>query len=100
MDFDASLAAGIDNLLTIYEAMSGTTRADSRREFDGAGYGKLKTAVVEVVNDRLGHLQAEYHRVLDDRGYLEKLLRQGAEQARTVAEAKLAALYRAVGLRA
>lgn len=32
--------------------------------------------------------------------YLEKLLRQGAEQARAVAEVKLAAAYRAVGLRA
>lgn len=100
VNFEVEHAPGIDNLLTIYEVMSGTTRADSQREFDGVGYGKLKTAVVEVVNDRLGPLQAKYHHILDDRSYLEKLLRQGSDQARSVAEVKLAAAYKAVGLRA
>ncbi len=99
VDFEAELAPGVDNLLTIYEVMSETMRAESQRQFDGAGYGQLKAAVVEVVNDRLGRLQAEYHRIIDERSYLEKLLRQGAEQARGVAEVRCAAAYRAVGLR-
>lgn len=100
VNFENSLAPGIENLLQIYEIMSGRNRVDSQREFDGAGYGKLKAAVAEVVNDRLRQIQGTYHQLIDDRGHLEKLLRKGSEQAQTVARVKLAAAYEAVGLRA
>ena len=99
VNFEAKLAAGVDNLLTVYEVLSGTTRDDSQRVFDGVGYGKLKTMVVEAVNDRLSRLQAQYHQIIDDRTYLSKLLRQGSERAQATAQPKLTQAYEAVGIK-
>jgi len=99
VDFDNPLAAGVENLLTIYEVLTNTDRAVSQREFAGVGYGKLKSAVVEVVNDRLATIQTKFRAIVGDRSQIDKLLRQGSEQARAVAEVRLAAAYRAVGLR-
>lgn len=99
VSFDAGLAPGVDNLLTIFECLTGTTRAHSKDRFDGARYGALKGAVADVVVDRLIAIQARYHEIADDRERLAGLLVQGAERARAVAGHKLAQAYRACGLR-
>lgn len=99
VDFAAGLAPGVDNLLTILECLTGTTREQSQEHFDGAQYGMLKNAVADVVMDRLTEIQRRYHEIVDDRGHLNKLLAQGADRARSVAADKLAQAYRACGLR-
>src|SRR5262249_47909731 len=60
VDFGAGIAPGVDNLLTILECLSGTTRGQSQQRFDGARYGTLKTAVADVVTDRLAVIQSAY----------------------------------------
>jgi len=100
VDFAAGLAPGVDNLLTILECLTSTTRAQSERDFDGTQYGVLKRAVADVVADRLISIQARYHEITDDRAQLAKLLTSGAERARAIAAEKLAQAYRACGLRA
>ena len=89
----------MENLLTIWECLTGGTRQQSRDRFDGAQYGVLKAAVADEVTDLLAGIQRRYHEVADDRGHLDKLLRQGAERARAIAAPKLAQAYRACGLR-
>jgi len=99
IDFAAGLAPGVDNLLVIHESLTGTTREDSQREFDGAQYGRFKTAVVEVVNGRLVEIQQRFHEIVDDREYLGKIIARGSERARHIAEVKREQAYRAVGLK-
>lgn len=99
VSFEAGLGPGVANLLTILECLTGTTRAHSQERFDGARYGALKTAVADVVVDRITGIQARYHEVTDDRARLAWLLAQGAERARAIATSKLAQAYRACGLR-
>ena len=45
--------AGVNNLLTIYEALTKETPESIEAHFEGKGYGDLKKAVVEVVNETL-----------------------------------------------
>jgi len=99
VDFGAGLAPGVDNLLTILECLTGTTRAQSQERFDGARYGALKTAVADVAVDLLTDIQGRYHEIVDDRAQLAKLLAHGADRARSIAAGKLAQAYRACGLR-
>jgi tryptophanyl-tRNA synthetase len=99
IDFTAGLAPGVDNLLTILECLTGTTRAQSQERFDGARYGTLKNAVADVVAERLTDIQGRYHEIVDDRAQLAKLLISGADRARAIAAPKLAQAYRACGLR-
>lgn len=95
---DQADRAGINNLLTIYQAFTNQSTDSVNATFAGKGYGDLKRAVVDVVNDRLGKLQAEYGRIMEETGVLDKILSEGAEKASEVAEKTLQKVKDAVGL--
>ncbi len=81
--------AGVNNLLTIYQALSHETREAVEAQFEGKGYGDLKKAVAEVVLEALKPLQERYYALVDEQGYLEAVLATGAERAATLAEKTL-----------
>jgi tryptophanyl-tRNA synthetase len=89
--------AGINNLLTIYHALTGESKETIEAQFDSKGYGDLKKAVVEVVNGRLAPLQARYNEFTNEQGYLDRILAQGAERAQSVASKTLADVRECVG---
>lgn len=89
--------AGVNNLLTIYQAFTNQSVTEVNSFFAGKGYGDLKRTVVEVVNDRLGKLQSEYNRIIDEPRFLDGVLRDGAEKASAVAEQTLRQVKDAVG---
>ena len=78
--------AGVNNLLTIYQALTGQTKAEIEASFEGKGYGHLKNAVIEAVNEALAPLQKTYQELVGDSGYIDEVLAQGAEKACQVAE--------------
>lgn len=82
--------AGVNNLLTIYQAFTGKDDAAVEADFaDARGYGDLKKAVVEVVNDALAPLQQNYQQIMNEPGYLDTVLANGAERAAAVANETL-----------
>lgn len=89
--------AGVNNLLTIYQAFSELPKEQVEAHFDGKGYGALKKAVVEVTNERLAPLQARYSEIMNNAGYLDKILAQGAEKARSIADQTLKTVRERVG---
>ncbi|MCB9450810.1 MAG: tryptophan--tRNA ligase [Anaerolineaceae bacterium] len=89
--------AGVNNLLTIYQATTGETKEAIESRFAGKGYGDLKKGVVEAVTAKLEPLQAEYNRIAGESGYLDDLLTQGAERASEMAEKTLAQVKERVG---
>ena len=90
--------AGVKNLLTIYQAFTNKSEADVLADFEQArGYGDLKKAVVEVVNESLRPLQAKYHELMSDAGYLGQLLMRGASHAHEVSEPTLKLAKERVG---
>ncbi|MGH3871616.1 MAG: tryptophan--tRNA ligase [Pseudonocardiaceae bacterium] len=99
VDFTSDLGPGVENLLVMYEALTGSNRGQSVTIFDGVQYGNLKKQVAEVVIETLEGIQRSYKEIVDDRARLDKLLTLGSERARQVAAAKLAQCYEAVGLR-
>ena len=88
---------GINNLMTIYSCFTGKSFEEIEREFDGRGYGEFKLAVGEACADGLAPIQAEYHRLMADRAYLEGLLRENAEKASYIARRTLSKVYRKIG---
>ncbi len=89
--------AGVNNLLTIYQALTQRTNADIEAEFEGQGYGELKKAVAEQVVERLRPLQARYNEIAGEQGYLDDVLKQGAERAAAIAEKTLRQVKECVG---
>ncbi len=89
---------GVSNLLNIYSLCSGESVAEAERRFEGKGYGVFKDAVADSIIAVLEPIQAEQKRLLADKGYLEAVLKSGAEKASRIAQKTLTKVYRKVGL--
>lgn len=90
--------AGVTNLLNIYTLCSGVSIEQAEKQFEGKGYGVFKDAVADAVISVIQPIQAEQKRILADKGYLEAVLKQGAEKASYIARKTLSKVYRKVGL--
>jgi len=88
---------GMNNLLTIYSAMTGCTIEDAVKQFEGQGYGTFKTAVAEAIIAELTPLQEEYRRLMADPGYLREVYTHSAEEARKIAAKTLARVHERIG---
>jgi tryptophanyl-tRNA synthetase len=95
--FDADEKPGVSNLLTIYSALSGRSIAELETAYDGKGYGDLKKDLAEVFVDYVTPFRQRTQAFLDDPESLDAVLARGADRARSVASATLAAAYDAVG---
>ena len=88
---------GINNLMSIYSCFTGRDFAAIEAEFAGQGYGAFKTAVGETVADGLAPVQAEFHRLMQDKGYLEQVMQQGAQDAAYHARRTMSKVRRKLG---
>jgi tryptophanyl-tRNA synthetase len=89
--------AGVNNLLEVYELFTQRSRAEIEQHFTGKGYGDLKKEVAEVVVESLQPIRERYQELISDPAELDKLLAQGAERARAVADPKMDEIKRKVG---
>lgn len=94
---DDSERAGVNNLLTIYQAIMGGSRAEVENHFVGKRYGDLKKEVAEAVVETLKPIQARYAELTADESYINEILANGAEKARNLAAPTLEAAYRNMG---
>ena len=81
--------AGINNLLTIYQAITSEPRAEIEAYFADKGYGDLKKAVAECVTSTLEPLQKRYDELMNEAGYLDSVLKLGRDKASAVADPTL-----------
>lgn len=95
--FDPENKPGVSNLLTIYSVFTGKTVKEAEADFEGKGYGDFKLAVGEAVADKLAPIQLEQQRLLSDKGYLDNILKEGAEKAAYTAGKTLRKVYKKIG---
>lgn len=90
--------AGVVNLLTIYQAITAKSRDQVLADFANArGYGDLKSAVAEVVIERVAPIRARALELMRDPAELDRLLEVGADRARDVAERKVVEIKERMG---
>ena len=89
--------AGVNNLLTIYQAITGETREEIELHFAGKGYGDLKRGVADSVVATLEPLQARYNELMNEAGYLDSVLKVGREKAAAIAEETLKRAQERIG---
>lgn len=96
---DAPEKAGVNNLLGIYQAITGKSQEAVLADFaDARGYGDLKVRVAEVVIEELRPIRARYDLLMTDPGELDRLLAVGAEQAAAVSVPKVDRMKEIMGL--
>lgn len=89
---------GINNLMTIYSAVTGKSLEDITAEFAGKGYGDFKAAVGEAVAEELRPVREKYAELMGDKAELERLMKQGAEIATKISSRTLTKARKKVGL--
>ncbi len=97
VDFDR-LGDGVANLLTIFQAFAEWPADRMRAHFDGIRYGDLKKQVADQVVAGLEPLQKRYAEYTADPGYIDGILRQGAERVSPLAGATVELVKRRMGL--
>ena len=88
---------GINNLMTIYSAVTGKDYNEIESEFAGKGYGDFKLAVGEAVADHLEPIRNEFARLINDKAYLKDCYIDGAQRAERITQKTLTKVYHKVG---
>jgi tryptophanyl-tRNA synthetase len=85
------------NLVGIFAALTETDHAAVLKDYGGQGFGTFKTALTELLVDRLSPIAAETRRLLDDEVSLLQVLKSGAERAEAIANPIVREAERLVG---
>ena len=88
---------GINNLMTIYSAITGDSFEKIEADFSGKGYGDFKTAVGEAVVEELRPVQEKFKQYMNDKAYLTECQKNGAEFASRIAGRTLNKAMKKIG---
>ncbi len=87
-----------DNLLGIYAALSGLTRAEAIEKFSGKQFSAFKDELAGVAAETLGKIGSEMRRLLADPGYIDGVLKRGASLANAIALPVMRDVFDIMGL--
>jgi len=75
-----------ENLVGIYAALAGKSKADVLAEFGGAQFSAFKKSLAEVCVSKLGPIAWEAKRLMTDTAEIDRILADGAARARAIAK--------------
>jgi tryptophanyl-tRNA synthetase len=85
------------NLVGIYAALTDTDHASVLRDHGGQGFGPFKSALTDLLVEKLAPITSTTRQILSDQGSLIDLLRSGAERAAAIADPIVGEAERLVG---
>ena len=85
------------NLINIYADLTNNSLEQVLNELKGKEYSYLKNKLSEVLVEIICPVGKKIREFLDDKSYLEKVLREGTDKARILAEHNLKEIRNAVG---
>lgn len=88
---------GINNLMTIYSAVTGDSFEKIEADFAGKGYGDFKKAVGEAVVEELKPVQDKFRQLMNDRAYLSECQKNGADFAARIGQRTLDKAMKKIG---
>ncbi len=86
-----------DNLVGIFAALKGTSKAEVLREFGGGQFSTFKSALIDLAVAKLGPIGAEMKRLSRDPAYIDSVLADGAQRAQVIAAETMKAVKDIVG---
>ena len=89
---------GIFNLLSIYQSFTNIPVKEIEAKFEGKGYGDFKKELAEVVVEGLRPLQERYYQITSESGYIDSVVKAGAEKVRPTAQKTLGRVQERIGL--
>lgn len=97
LTFDNPERPECNNLLTLYTLFSGKTKTEVIEECAEMGWGNFKPLLTEVTIEYLKPIQTKYQELINNKDYLNSVLKEGKEKAETVANETLSRVKNALG---
>jgi len=85
------------NLINIYSDLTNNSLEQALNEFKGKEYSYLKNKLSEILVEVICPVGKKIRELLNDKSYLEKVLKEGTEKARILAEYNLKEIRNAIG---
>jgi tryptophanyl-tRNA synthetase len=85
------------NLINIYSDLTDMSLEQSLNELKGKEYSHLKNKLSEVLVEVICPIGKKIRELIDDKIYLEKVLKEGTQKARIIAEYNLKDIRNAIG---
>ncbi len=86
-----------NNLLGLYAIFTDKTKEEINAECADIGWGKFKPLLTETIIAALEPIQTKYNEIMEDKTYLDSVLKEGKEKAEIVANATLQRVKSALG---
>lgn len=85
------------NLLSIYSSLSDQTLEKVLKEFSGKGFSYFKPKLIDLAVETLNPISLEMRNLLKDTNQIDKILKNGGQKAREIAEPVLKDIKSLVG---
>ena len=88
---------GVSNLMSIYAAVTDKSMPEIENEFAGKQYGDFKKTVADAVVAKLDPVRSRYEELMNDKAYIEEVLKNGSQAAFRRAAKTMSKVYRKAG---
>lgn len=101
ISYDPQSRPEMTNLINIYAEFSGLSPQDICEKYRNMERCKstFKTDLTELIATKLSSVRENILKIQEDVGYVDNVLRTGADQARDIAETNLTEIKKMIGLR-
>lgn len=97
LEFDNPARLECNNLLTIYQVVTGKTKEEVVNECSELKWGQFKPLLGEALVEHLSPIRQRYEKLLKDKGFLSDVLLQGQEKASRQAQWTLDRVKKDIG---
>ncbi|KAJ4903021.1 hypothetical protein Rs2_16972 [Raphanus sativus] len=97
LEYDNAERPECNNLLSVYQIVSGKTNEEVIEECEDMSWGTFKPLLTDAVVEHLSPIQVRYHDITAESAYLDKVLSEGADRATEIAEVTVHSLKQAMG---
>ena len=88
---------GLKNLINIYSGFSDESIEEIVKRYENESYLKFKEDLGELIWMNLSQIQDKYYEIMSNKDELEKIYKDGAERAESVAFKTLRKVYKKIG---
>ena len=85
------------NLLGIYSSLKKINLEKSVKEFSGKNFSEFKENLAQVLVDKIFPLSLEIKKLLNEKGYLDQVIVEGAQKANDIASKKIKEIHKIIG---
>ena len=85
------------NLLRIYSSLTNSTLDKSVNEFEGKNFSEFKEKLSQVLVEKINPISQEIKKLINDKGFLDKILLHGHQKANKIASGKVKKMQEIIG---